>query len=250
MLRGTHMLKSACQCRKQSLPSSTAYPPSHSNPIRVFIADNHEVARIGVRSVLKGVPDVSVVGEADNADDVLAESRRTNPDVMLLKYGMSKGPEAELCKLLFNSSPTIRIIVMTWNNDPSAFRNAVETGAQGILLENISSEKLIQAIRTVAKGNSYLCQDGADNTLRLLRGYQDEFDARAGLQVLSPQERRIIPLIAAGNTNKEIATNLVLSEKTVKNYIASIFAKLAVTSRTQVAALYLQADRHHALEIT
>ncbi|MBH0178570.1 MAG: response regulator transcription factor [Nitrospira sp.] len=203
-----------------------------------------------MRSVLKGVRDVSVVGETDNADDILVESRRTNPDVILLKYGMSKGTEVKLCKLLFDNLPTVRIIVITWNNDVSVFRDVVEMGAQGILLENISHEKLIQAIRAVAKGNCYLCQDGADKTLRLLRQYRDEFEARAGLKILSPQERRIISLIAAGNTNKEIATNLVLSEKTVKNYIASMFAKLAITSRTQAAALYLQADHHHVLEIT
>lgn len=250
MQRETHMLRLVCQGKKRSLPSSSTYAPPHPYPIRVFIADSHGVVRAGVRSVLTGVRDISVVGEADNADDVLTESRRTNPDVILLKHRMSKGTKVELCKLLFNILPTVRIIVITWSNDASVFRNAVETGAQGILLENIGREKLIEAIRTVAKGDCYLCPDSTDKTLHLLKRYQDESEARAGLQLLSPQERRIIPLIAAGDTNKEIAMKLVLSEKTVKNYIASMFTKLAITSRTQAAALYFQAGRHHALEIT
>jgi two-component system, NarL family, response regulator DevR len=250
MQRETQAFKFASQCKKQSVPLKIAHPPSHSNPIRVLIAHTHEVVRAGVRAVLQSVRDISVVGEADNADDVLAESRRTNPDVILLKYRMSKKTENEICKSLFTTLPAIRVILITWNNDISAFRNVVETGAQGILLENISGEKLIQAIRTVAKGDCYLCQDGTDKTLRLLRRHRDEFDAHAGLQLLSPQERRIIPLIAAGNTNKEIATSLALSEKTVKNYIASMFAKLAITSRTQAAVLYLRADQHYALDIT
>lgn len=243
------MLRNVLQKKERAVWRSAVVEASPQRPIRIFLADDHEVVRAGVRSVLKGVRDISVVGEADNADDILAESRRTNPDVILLKYRMSKRTEIEICKSLFENLPTVRVIVITWNNDVSVFRDVVETGAQGILLESISRENLIQAIRTVAKGNCYLCQDGTDKTFGLLRRYQDEFEACAELQLLSPQERRIIPLIAEGNSNKEIAVNLGLSEKTVRNYIASMFAKLDITSRTQAAALYLQADGYRALGI-
>lgn len=223
-----------------------AHPRPHR--IRVFIADNHEVVRAGVRALLKGARDLCIVGEAGNADDLLAEVQRTTPDVILLKSGLSGGSDVEMCKMLCDHLPAIRIIAVAWNNEASGFRHAVEAGAHGILLGNVSREKLIQGIRTVAKGSSYLSPDGPGMTLRLLRERLDVFGTRSGLQILSPQERRIISLIAAGNTNKEIAVNLALSDKTVKNYIGNMFAKLDITRRTQAVALYVQACQHHSSE--
>jgi two-component system, NarL family, response regulator DevR len=231
-----------------SSPSKSILTHPRPHPIRVFIADNHEVVRAGVRALMKSVRDLCVVGEVGDADDLLIEVRRTTPDVILLKSGLSSGSDVEMCKMLCDNLPMIRIIVVAWNNEVSVFRNAIEAGAQGVLLGNICREKLIQAIRTVAKGSSYLGPDGADKTLRLLREHLDVFGIRSRLQSLSPQERRIISLIAEGNTNKEIAVNLVLSDKTVKNYIGNMFAKLDITRRTQAVALYMQACHHHALE--
>ncbi len=223
-----------------------AHPRPHRT--RVFIADNHEVVRAGVRALMKSVRDLCVVGEVGNVYDLLAEVRRTTPDVILLKSGLSGWSEAQTCKLLCDHLPALRIIVVTWNNEVSVFRNVVEAGAQGVLLGDICREKLIQAIRTVAHGNSYLGPDGADKTFRLLREHLNVFRTRSGLQTLSPQERRIISLIADGNTNKEIAASLALSDKTVKNYIGNMFAKLDITRRTQAVALYVQACQPHASE--
>jgi two-component system, NarL family, response regulator DevR len=216
---------------------------AHPRPplIRVFIADDHEVIRAGVCALIKGVRDLRVVGEAGNLDDLPAEARRTIPDVILLRSGLSGGSDAETCKMLCDHLPALRIIVVAWNNEVAGFRNAVEARAQGILMGNICREELIQSIRTVAKGNSYLDPDGADKTVSLPREHPDVFDACFGMQCLSPQERRIIPLIALGCTNKEIAARLALSEKTIKNYVRNMFVKLDITRRTQAVALYTQA---------
>jgi two-component system, NarL family, response regulator DevR len=192
-------------------------------------------------ALIKGVGDLCVVGEAGVLDDLSAEVRRTVPDVILLKSGLSGGTDAETCKMLCDHLPALRIIVVAWNNEVAVFRHAVEAGAQGILIGNICREELIQSIRTVAKGNSYLGPDGADKTFSLLREHSDALGVRSGLQLLSPQERKIISLIAAGKTNKEIAVSLALSDNTVKNYITNMFVKLDITRRTQAVAFYMEA---------
>ena len=217
---------------------------SRSRPIRVFIADDHEVVRAGVCALLEGERDVEVVGEADNAEGVLTESQRTKPDVLLLKSGLSSGLDSDIYKTLFNVLPAIRIISLMRDGDAEAFRNAVEGGAQGYLWEKTGRIELIRAIRTVAKGNSYLGPETAAQTFRLLRARQDSVCSPSALHTLSRQEQRVIALIAEGNTNKQIATKLVLSEKTVKNYIVSIFAKLKIERRTQAAALYMKVQQH------
>lgn len=222
-------------------PSRTSSP---SRPIRVFIADGHEVIRAGVCKLLEGERDLEVVGEADNAKGLLSESRRTKPDVVLLEFGLSSGSEFDLYKTLFSVLPSVRIISLTRNGDTEAFRHAVEAGAQGYLRENTDRLDLIQAIRTVAKGSSYLGPETADQTVRLLKGRERSVCSPSALHILSPQERRVIALIAEGDTNKEIAAKLVLSERTVKNYIASIFAKLEIERRAQAAAFYLKAQQY------
>lgn len=219
------------------------HPPSASSPsrpVQVFVADGHEVVRAGLCRLLEGEPDVEVVGEADNAKAVLSESRRTKPDVVLLEFGLSSGLEFDLYKTLFHVLPSVRIISLLKDGDTETFRNAVEAGAQGYLRENTDRLELIRAIRTVAKGGSYLGPETADQTVRLLRGREYSDCSPSALPILSPQERRVIALIAEGDTNKEIAAKLVLSERTVKNYITSMFAKLEIERRAQAAALYLK----------
>jgi DNA-binding NarL/FixJ family response regulator len=225
-------------------PSSIISFPSH--PIRVFIAASYEVVRAGVCKLLEGERDLEVIGTADNAKGMLSESRRITPDVILLESALSGGSEFNIYKTLFNVLPSVRIISLMRDGDTEAFRNAVEAGAQGYLRENTDRIELIRAIRTVAKGSSYLGPETADQTFRLLRAKEDSVCLSSALHILSRQERRVIALIAEGDTNKEIATKLVLSEKTVKNYTVSIFAKLKIERRTQAAALYLKAQQHQS----
>ncbi|HWF58843.1 MAG TPA: response regulator transcription factor [Nitrospira sp.] len=217
---------------------------SPSQPIRVFIADGQEVVRVGVCALLEGERDLEVIGEADNAEAVLTESQRTKPDVLLLKSGLSGWSESDIYKALFNILPSVRIISVMRDGDTEVFCNAVEAGAQRYLQEKADGIELIRAIRTVAKGDSYLGSQIADQVFRLLRVRHDSVCSPSALHTLSRQERRVIALIAEGNTNKQIATKLVLSEKTVKNYIAGIFAKLKIERRTQAVALYMKVQQH------
>lgn len=244
MRQKSHDHRGEQQNKKWIVPDPSSTNPSPSRPIRVFIADGHEVVRAGVCALLEGERDLEVVGEADNAKDVLSESQRTKPDVILLKSGLSRGSESGFYKTLFNILPLVRIISVMRDGDVEAFRNAVEAGARGYLREKTDRMELIRAIRTVAKGDSYLGQETADQTFRLLRARRDSSFSPSALHILSPQERRVIALIAEGATNKEIAATLVLSEKTVKNYIVSIFAKLKIERRTQAAALYMKVQQH------
>ena len=209
------------QNKKWAFPDPSSITSSPSHRIRVFIADSHEVVRAGVCKLLEGERDLEIVGEADNAKGVLSESGRTKPDVVLLESGLSGGSEFNIYKTLFNVLPSVRIISLMRDDDTEAFRNAVEAGAQGYLRENTGRIELIRAIRTVANGSPYLGQETANQTFRLLRARQNSICSPSILHILSPQERRVIALIAEGDTNKEIATKLGLSEKTVKNYIAS-----------------------------
>lgn len=230
------------QNKKWIITDPSSITASSSRPIRVFIADGYEVVRVGVRALLEGERDLKVVGEADNAEDVLCKSRRAKPDVVLLESGLSGSSESEIYKTLLNVLPSVRIISVMRDSDAEAFRNATEAGAQGFLRKSSGRIELVGAIRTVAKGGSYLSSEETDQTLRLLRQRQDTICAQSTLHTLSPQERRIIALIAEGNTNKEIAAKLMLSDKTVKNYIGNMFAKLEIKRRTQAVALYLKAQ--------
>lgn len=213
------------------------------SPIRIFIADGHEIVRAGLYTLLTGERDVEVVGEADDVEDVLSQWRRTKPDVVLLGCGLLGGWETHLRKRLFSAVPSIRIITTMWNreDDDAALRSITECGAQGYLCKNIGGAELVQAIREVAKGGTYLNPEGIDKTFRLLKQAQG---THSRLCILSAQEKRIISLIAEGNTNKEIAVKLALSDKTVKNYIANIFSKLEIERRTQAVALYMKAQQH------
>ncbi|HEX5544648.1 MAG TPA: response regulator transcription factor [Nitrospira sp.] len=232
------------QNKQWIVPDPISIPVSPSRPIRVFIADGHEVVRAGVCALLEGEKDLEVVGEADNAGDMLSESRRTKPDVVILQSGLSGGSESDMCKTLCNILPSVRIISLMRDGDAEAFRNAVEGGARGYLQEKTGRIELIRAIRAVAKGDSYLGHETADQAFDLLRARQDSTCFPSALHILSPQERRVIALIAEGGTNKEIATKLVLSEKTVKNYIVNIFAKLKIERRAQAAAIYMRVQQH------
>lgn len=219
---------------------SSVVEASPQHPIRVFIAVKHEVIRAGVHAFLEGEHGLEVVGEADNADAVLSESRRVKPDVVLLEFRLTGGSEADICKGLFDALPSVRIISLMEGENDAAFLTVVEAGAQGCLQKSTCRTELVRAIRIIAQGGSYLGPESVDQTFRLLRQWQDAACPSSGLRALSPQERRVISLIAEGNTNKEIAVKLVLSDKTVKNYIANMFVKLEVDRRTQAVARYLQ----------
>ncbi len=192
-------------------------------------------------ALLEGERNFQVVGLVANVRQVLIESKRTKPDVILLESTLSGG-KADICRTLFTIIPSVRIIMTIWDHgdQDAAFFRAVKAGAQGVLPKSVSRVELIQAIHTVARGASHFGSE-----CRLSQSLNDRTGVRPGLRMLSPQEQRIISLIAEGNTNKEIAGKLTLSEKTVKNYIANMFTKLEIRRRTQAAAFYYMKTYQH-----
>lgn len=228
---------------KTKIPSdsivASAQTPSF---IRVFIADSQEIVRAGLRTFVSGEQDLRVVGEAARTDELLSEVQRARPDVVLLESRLVGESGAEICKMLVAAVPSIRIISIGWDHGTTTFDHAMVAETQGFLVRSVRQAELVKAIRLVANGSSYLCPEAAERTLHLLRQQQGGAGLRSGLQALSPRERHIIALIAEGHTNKEIAAKLVLSDRTVKNYIATMFSKLGVERRTQAVSLYLKAQ--------
>lgn len=227
--------------RRSTIESERTYSPrSHSSPpIRVLIADGQEVIRIGVRAILEKEPDFLVLGDTATLIDTLSKARRANVDVVLLECEFSDGSGAEACRRLIEGNPSIRVIMLTMSNVPSTFHAAVEAGVHGYVRKGVSSTELLRSIRAVAEGASYLHSEIVNQEFSMLRGGEEAGQER-GLHCLSPQERRIMPLVADGKTNKEIGVELSLSDKTVKNYLLNLFKKLRITRRAQAAVLYVQ----------
>jgi two-component system response regulator DevR len=212
-----------------------------SRMIRLVVADNQELIRLGLRAMLAGEPGLSIRGEAGTLAEAVAETRRLRADLLLLEYHLPDGSGAEACRLLLKENSRIRILIMTWDKGMAVFRNAVKAGTHGFVYKDIGRADLLQAIRLVARGKSYLNSMGMNQPPRAIhrKGHGSH---RSGLHLLSPQESRILPLIAVGKTNQEIALDLALAERTVKNYIANMFKKLHVSRRAQAAAVYLRAQ--------
>lgn len=231
--------------RKDALHGSVGGNASQK-PIRVLIADQHEVVRVGVREILKGEEDLTVVGEVDNTDGLFSAVQRTKPNIMLLGARLSGGLNADSYRRLLEAPRSVRVIMLVEAHDLSMWSYVVEHGVQGYLSKAVCHKELSRAIRLVAKGESYLAPEGSPQLLHFLRQQAIAVSSRSELGALSSQEYRIIALIAEGNTNKEIAVKLGLSDKTVKNYIANMFSKLAIERRTQAVALYLKAQQPYA----
>lgn len=207
-----------------------------SKSIRLLIVDDHEVVRIGLRAVFDLTPGITVVGQAARTDEALTFCRRMAPDVVLLDIHLPDRSGVGIVRQILSASPATRVLFLTSFADAHTVREAALSGAHGYMLKDIASDTLLRAIRTVAAGESFLDP-------RLVSHMPDRFEPGGGpaghkQPRLSPQEERLLPLVAGGLTNKEIAGLLRLSEKTVKNYLASIYAKLQIGRRSQIAALY------------
>jgi two-component system response regulator DevR len=208
--------------------------------IRVFLLDDHEVVRRGVRELLEADGDVEVVGEAATADEALRRLPPTRPDVAVLDVRIPDGNGIEVCREIRSRHPEVRCIVLTSFADDDAMVRAVLAGASGFLLKQIRGNDLLDGVRRVAAGESLLDPALTARVMERLRSGPPE-DPR--LAELTNQERRILDLIAEGLTNREIATRMYLAEKTVKNYVSNLLAKLGMERRTQAAVF---ATRLHA----
>ena len=208
-----------------------------ASPIRLLIVDDHEVVRIGLGAVLDLTPGMKVVGQARNKADAITQCRRTKADVVLLDIRLPDGSGIDAARDILSAYPETRVLFLTSFADEHTVLEAILSGAQGYLLKDIASAALVRAIKTVASGQALMDPRLTTHTLSWLKSLSAE-SGPSKRSLLSPQEQRILPLVAEGLTNKEIALRLDLSEKTVKNYLANIYSKLHIGRRSQVAAMY------------
>ena len=200
--------------------------------IRVFLLDDHEVVRRGVRDMLEAEPDIQVIGEAGTAQSALARIPALRPDVAVLDVRLPDGDGVSVCRDIRSRMPEVACLMLTSFTDDEALFDAIMAGAAGFVLKQIRGTDLVGAVRTVACGQSLLDPQAASQLMARLRQ-----PAKADpLAALTGQERRILELIGEGLTNRQIGERLFLAEKTVKNYTSALFAKLGMERRTQAAA--------------
>jgi DNA-binding NarL/FixJ family response regulator len=204
-----------------------------SGQIGVFLLDDHEIVRMGVRDLLEAEPDIAVVGEAGTAASALARIPALRPDVAVLDVRLPDGDGVSVCREIRSKMPGVACLMLTSFGDDEALFDAIMAGAAGYVLKQIRGTDLVGAVRTVAAGGSLLDPQAASKVMARMRDRAAAADPLAGL---TEQERRILELIGEGLTNRQIGERLFLAEKTVKNYVSSLFAKLGMARRTQAAA--------------
>ena len=209
-------------------------------PIRLVIVDDSEVVRMGLRALIGADPTMEIVGDAHNVASAVETCRRVKPQVVLLDIRLPDGSGFDACRRILQDNPQTRILFLTSVIDDQLINDAIRSGGQGYLLKEVGADDLVQAIYDVAAGKSVLDPQATARVLQLMRHRGGVADDPVGS--LSPQERRVLSLIAAGKTNKEVGGELGLTEKTVKNYLANIFGKLSVTRRSQAVALFVTAN--------
>jgi len=207
-----------------------------TQPITVFLVDDHEIVRRGIAELLGAEPDISVVGEATTAAQALGRIDATQPDVVLLDVRLPDGSGIDVCRDVRSRYPAIRCLMLTAYDDEEAMTAAIVAGASGYVLKDIRGSVLLDSLRAVAAGKNLM---NPVLTARLVKRIKanNEVDPRLGS--LSGRENQILELIARGLTNRQIGEHLDLAEKTVKNYVSSILSKLGLERRTQAAILRL-----------
>jgi two-component system response regulator DevR len=203
-------------------------------PTRVFLVDDHEIVRRGIADLLDDESDLQVCGEAASAAEALARIPATSPDVAVLDVRLPDGNGVELCRELRARMPELHCLMLTSFSDDEALLDAIMAGAAGFVLKQVLGHDLLAAIRTVASGQSLLDGRTTAALMNRLRRQRDDADP---LRELSDQERTVLELIGDGLTNRQIAERMFLAEKTVKNYVSHLLAKLGMQRRTQVAVL-------------
>ena len=205
-----------------------------TNQIRVLIVDDHEVVREGLRALLKRRPELAVVGEADTVASAIEEARRTEPDIVIMDVRLPDGSGVEACREIRAQRPEAKVLMLTSYADDEAVFASIMAGATGYLLKQTRGQMLVDAIERAMRGESLLDPAVTQRVLEQVRTAGTSKDDE--LSLLSEQEQKILDLIAEGKTNKEIAQEVYLSDKTVKNYVSSILSKLNLRRRSEAAA--------------
>ncbi|MFE1755886.1 response regulator [Streptomyces anandii] len=210
-------------------------------PIRVFLLDDHEVVRRGVHDLLNDEADITVVGEAATAEQALVRVPALRPDVAVLDVRLPDGDGVTVCRELRSRLPELACLMLTSFDDEEALLDSIMAGASGYVLKQIQGSDLVSAVRTVARGQSLLDPSATTKLMARLRGGQQQEEEPDALPGLTDREREILALIGEGLTNRQIGQRLYLAEKTVKNHISRLLAKLGVERRIQAAVIATQA---------
>ena len=202
-------------------------------PLKVLIVDDHDIVRKGLVMLISRQEDILVAGEAGTAAEAVAKTRELSPDVIVMDIRLPDESGIEACREIRSQNPDVKVLMLTSYSDEEAVMASIMAGASGYLLKEIRSQEIVDAIRRVGAGQSLLDPSVTSSVLERVRRGNKEDDP---LAQLTDQERRILELIADGLTNKEIADDVSLSDKTVKNYVSNILGKLEVSRRSQAAA--------------
>jgi two-component system response regulator DevR len=207
-----------------------------STRVRVLLCDDHELVRRGLRALLESDLTVEVIGEASSADEAIRSAATTRPDVVVMDVRMPGRSGIEACRDIRAHREQTRVLILTSFADDEALFSAIMAGASGYVLKQIHGNDLLDAIHRVAKGESLLDPSVTGRVLARIRGEVTADDEGGGVGQLTPQERRIVGLVAEGMTNRQIGEQVHLAEKTVKNYVSNILMKLDLSRRAEVAA--------------
>ena len=210
------------------------------NPISVFIVDDHEVVRVGLRTLLSRAPEIEVIGEAESVQQAVAKIAELLPDVVLLDVRLKDGSGFEVSREVQKLEKDVRVLVLTAFSDDEMIMQAISAGADGYLLKEIGGEQLVEAIQKVASGQSILDPAVTGRVFGKMQALIQDPNGGNRLNSLSAQERKVLALVAEGKTNKEIAAAMGLSDKTIKNYFSNILEKLQLSRRSQAAAYFVQ----------
>jgi DNA-binding NarL/FixJ family response regulator len=212
--------------------SSESSTPLADDRIRVYLLDDHEVVRRGIKELLGGEPDIVVVGESGLAHEAARRIPALRPDVAILDARLPDGSGIDVCREVRSRDPEIKALILTSYDDDEALFAAIMAGAAGYTLKQVRGNDLVETVRRVAAGQSTLDPSVTEAVLDRVRNGPP---VDKELERLTPQEQRILDLIGEGMTNRQIGEQMFLAEKTVKNYVSSMLAKLGLTSRTQAA---------------
>jgi DNA-binding NarL/FixJ family response regulator len=200
--------------------------------VRVFLLDDHEVVRRGVRDLLEAEDGLLVVGEAGTAEEALRRIPATRPDVAILDVRLPDGDGVEVCREIRSAHPEVNCLMLTSFADDDALFSAIMAGASGYLLKQVRGNDLVEGVRRVGRGESLLDPAVTGRVLERIRQRSDDDE----LSALTEQERKLLTLIAEGLTNRQIGERMYLAEKTVKNYVSNVLAKLGMSRRSEAAA--------------
>jgi two-component system, NarL family, response regulator DevR len=208
--------------------------------VRVFLVDDHEVVRRGLVDLLGSDPELEVIGEAGSVREAMVKIPALQPDVAVLDVRLPDGNGIELCRDLLSDLPDLRCLMLTSYTSDEAMLDAILAGASGFVVKDIKGMALAQAIKDIGAGKSLLDNRAAAALMAKLRGAAERKNPLSGL---SDQERRLLGLLGEGLTNKQIAARMFLAEKTVKNYVSRLLAKLGMERRTQAAVFASKLDQ-------